>query len=201
MLPLAALLALLSGSALMFTSMFPAQLLVGPADPHARPLDFASRELRAALVEYATFTLSHGLPPIDSDCVGQREIYRVVRTPGESPGPIIAVDIDASGADTHVMTWLMVDGASGGLLWKRASDQLVDAETIDAVRSRVETLLLSDAVAATAAAVLDAPEEVVETCRHSRYHFYRRIGDFAAADEPFRLVVRSLLALSPQHKP
>lgn len=201
MLLLAALLALLSGSALTFTSTFPPRLPTGPTDPHAKPLDFAARELREALGEYATLTLPRGLPPIDSGCIGPREIYRAVRMPSESPGPIIAVDIDASGTAPHVTTWLLTDSTSGGLRWKRASDHVVDAEVIDAVRSSVENLLRSNAVAATGAAVLDAPEEVVETCRHARYHFYRRIGDFAPADEPFRFVVRSFLALSPQHVP
>ena len=196
---LAALFALMSGSALMFTSRFPPRLVVGTADPHGKPLDFASREVREAIGDYAT--TSHGLPPIDSGCIGPREIYRVVRIPGESPGPAIAVDVDVSGWDARVATWLWADGAPGGIVWKRASEQPVDAATVEAIRSGVDSLLLSDAVAANDVAVLDAPEEVVETCRHARYHFYRRIGGFTAADQPFRLLVRSLLALSPQHTP
>lgn len=199
MLLLTALLALLSGSVLMFTSRFPPRLVVGTADPHGKPLDFASREVREAIGDYAT--TSQGLPPIDSGCMGPREIYRVVRIPGESPGPAIAVDVDVSGWEARVTTWLLADGANGGVVWKRASEQPVDTATVKVIRSGVDSLLLSDAVAANDVAVLDAPEEFVETCRNARYHLYRRIGGFTAADQPFRLLVRSLLALAPQHTP
>lgn len=201
MLLVAATFSLLAGGALLFTHHFPARMPLAPIDPHSKPLDFASHELRAALGEYAALDLSRGLPPIDDGCVGPREIYRAVRTPGESPGPMIAVDVDVSGSDPRLKTWLMVSSASGGVMWKHAPDRIVDAATVEAIRSDVDNLLLSDAVAANDTRILDAAEETVETCRHARYHFYRRIGGFTAADEPFRRVVRSLLALSPQHKP
>lgn len=200
-LPLAALFALLWGSALLFPSIYPPRLPPAPADPHAKPLDFASPDLRRALERYAMFTLSHGLPRIDSRCHGTQETYRVVRTPGLSDDPFVAVDVEMSGTEAHVKIWRFAHAAPDGYAWQVASDRHLDAATLDAVRSATAGLLLSDAPAAIASYIVDAPEEVVEACRHERYHFWRRMGASTPADTPFYRLVGILLALSPQRTP
>ncbi len=73
---LTAAFSVLAGSALLFAHRFPARMPPVPADPHAKPLDFADHQLRHALDEYAMFTLSHGLPAIAGRCGGRREVYR-----------------------------------------------------------------------------------------------------------------------------
>jgi len=192
---LAAALALLAGGALLFTHRFPARMPPLPIDPHARPLDFADHELRRALREYATFTLANGLSPID-ECSGQRETYRVVFIPGLGDGRFVAVDIDVLGSTSRVQTWAFnARPQSDGYAWQVVSERIVDSDTLEAIRSDAARLLLSDLPAAIADAFIDASEEVVETCRNGRYHFYRRRNP-GPADTPFNRFARNLLALS-----
>jgi hypothetical protein len=127
-----------------------------------------------------------------------REIYRIVRTPGLGDGNFIAVDVRVSGSTAMVETWAFNASAkSDGYAWQVVSQRIVDADAIEAMRSDAAQLLLSDLPAAIADAYIDASEQVVETCRNDRYHFYRR-RNFGPADTPFHRFARNLLALSRQ---
>jgi len=193
---LAAAFSLLAGGALLFTHQFPAQVPPVAPDPHARPLDFADRELRHALDEYARFG-GRDLPHIADFCGGPREVYRSVHLPGLGDGSFEAVDIEVSGSTALVKTWAFTAAPTpDGRDWQVVSRRVVDADAVAAIRSDAERLLLSDLPAAIGDAYTDASELVVETCRHERYHFYRRRLIDPHADDPLRRLSRSLLALA-----
>jgi hypothetical protein len=84
---------------------------------------------------------------------------------------------------------------SDGYAWQVVSQRIANADTLEAVRSDAAQLLLSDLPAAIGDAYVDASEQVVETCRNGRYHFYRR-RNVGPADTPFDRFARNLLALA-----
>jgi len=188
----------LSGGVLLFTYLHPPRLPEPPPDPHARPLDFASYDLRQALDEYAMFVLGNGLARIDSACAGGREIYRAVHLPGLGGGEFVAVDLEISGSTATVRTWrFTVKPTPNGHPWQVAARRMVGTAEIDAIRTAAARLLLSDMPAAINDAYTDVADQMVETCRNERYHFFRRRDpvDGAPPDTPFNRFTGALLAL------
>jgi hypothetical protein len=169
----------------------------GPAFPEDAPFDFAARQTRTALAEYARF--HDGLPPLADSCErGSGEVYRVaVEAVMTSAMEYDAIDVVATGdrASVEVRSPLTKSRA-----WRLVGSRAVGRREIDGLREAAARLLAANIPPALGDRVIDSSEYTIEMCRRGRYHFWQRHSPDVdrAADAPFIAFADAMKALRPE---